>query len=188
MILILVGGSCSGKSSTQDTLVEHHNFNRLVTLTTRPKRENEIEGTDYLFVTEERFNALKSNNEVILPITYRGYQYGMPDTYFLPSQNTQEKFVTILLPVGIPEVKFQVRARHSDQKVIAVYIEPESPEFLAKCYFERTGRKFEEKIYYQENAEILEHRDLCDLIVVNREGKMTQLIEQILSHIEESSS
>ena len=48
-IVVLVGGSGSGKTTIAHEL-EKKGFRRLVTTTTRPKREGEVDQVDYFFV------------------------------------------------------------------------------------------------------------------------------------------
>lgn len=55
--LILIGPSCAGKTTIARSLCEAYpeEFNCVVSHTTRPKREGEVEGVDYFFVTREEF-------------------------------------------------------------------------------------------------------------------------------------
>lgn len=53
-MLLLCGKSCTGKSTIQKELVEM-GMTAIVTYTTRPKRENEVEGVAYHFISNEDF-------------------------------------------------------------------------------------------------------------------------------------
>lgn len=53
-MLLLCGKSCSGKSTIQKELVEM-GMTAIVTYTTRPKRENEVDGVAYHFISNEDF-------------------------------------------------------------------------------------------------------------------------------------
>ena len=53
-MLVLLGKSCSGKSTTQKELVRL-GVTPILEYTTRPPRENEKEGKQYHFVTERKF-------------------------------------------------------------------------------------------------------------------------------------
>ena len=55
MIFILIGKSCSGKTTLAKELEKWWGCKRIITYTTRPKRPNEIDGVDYHFVSEEYF-------------------------------------------------------------------------------------------------------------------------------------
>ena len=58
-MIILVGKTCSGKSSVANILQNQYGFKRVVTYTTRPPRENEKDGVDYNFISAEKFDELK---------------------------------------------------------------------------------------------------------------------------------
>ena len=53
-MLVLLGKSCSGKSTIQKELVRL-GVTPILEYTTRPPRENEKEGKQYHFVTERKF-------------------------------------------------------------------------------------------------------------------------------------
>jgi len=72
MLLILIGPSGVGKTSVQEMLCRDYGYNRLLSYTTRPKRDCEIEGWDYYFVDKETFNRLK----LIEKVEYNGNFYG----------------------------------------------------------------------------------------------------------------
>lgn len=52
--IVIVGPMCSGKTTLAKWL-EKHGFERVVTYTTRPMREGEVDGVDYHFISEEEF-------------------------------------------------------------------------------------------------------------------------------------
>ncbi|EMF8697634.1 guanylate kinase, partial [Acinetobacter baumannii] len=55
MFVLLSGTTCSGKTTIADALTEKYGFNRIVTTTSRPKREGEVDGLHYHFVTQTEF-------------------------------------------------------------------------------------------------------------------------------------
>ena len=54
MLTIITGKSGAGKSTIVKEL-EKYGFHPVLTTTTRPKREKEIQNVDYHFVSEEEF-------------------------------------------------------------------------------------------------------------------------------------
>lgn len=80
-VVILTGMSCAGKDTVRRAL-EKIGYTNIVSHTSRPMRENEIEGVDYNFVSKEEFNNLIDNNEMI---EYRNYETnwnGRGETWF----------------------------------------------------------------------------------------------------------
>lgn len=69
-MLILLGKSCSGKTTIQKELVRL-GVSPIVTYTTRPKRENEVNGITYNFVSKDDFELLKEKGFFITTISYK---------------------------------------------------------------------------------------------------------------------
>ena len=74
-IIVLVGGSGSGKTTIGNELAKH-GIPKLVTATTRPMRANEgeVDGESYYFMDAASMNEL----DVICPTIMKGNQYGLP--------------------------------------------------------------------------------------------------------------
>lgn len=54
-LLVICGASGVGKTTIQDYLVDKYGFERVITHTTRPQREHEVDGCDYYFETKNSF-------------------------------------------------------------------------------------------------------------------------------------
>lgn len=95
-IIILVGKSGCGKSTLAEKL-SHNNFIPIVTNTTRPPREGEIDGKDYNFITDFDFYALIAQNKMI---EWRKYNTEFGVWYYgASSQNidlTKHDYVVVL--------------------------------------------------------------------------------------------
>lgn len=74
-MIILVGPSASGKTYIGKEL-EKKNFLKVVTYTTREKRNGEINGVDYHFLNIEEFKRLKANNYFFETVLYNNNYYG----------------------------------------------------------------------------------------------------------------
>lgn len=77
-IIILTGQSGSGKDTIANKLVKNH-FKRVVTNTTRPPREGEIDGVDYNFIGEHDFHSLISDDDMI---EWRKYNTALGTWYY----------------------------------------------------------------------------------------------------------
>ena len=81
VVMILSGPSGVGKDSALDALEAIHvDFHRVVTVTTRPPRPNEVNGRDYHFVTVTRFAEMIENGELIEYALVYGDYKGVPKT------------------------------------------------------------------------------------------------------------
>lgn len=96
MILVIVGESASGKSTLAKQFVEDNpSFSRIVTYTTRPKREGEVDGIDYHFVSDEVFESMINNNMFVEHADYRGWHYGTAVNF-----GKDEDKIVVLTPAG----------------------------------------------------------------------------------------
>lgn len=77
-MLILLGPSASGKTESAKIMLNRYPISRVVTCTTRPKRIGEIDGFDYHFLSEEKFETLQKEDYFAETATYNGYHYGTP--------------------------------------------------------------------------------------------------------------
>lgn len=76
MILIITGPSGVGKNTIIDALSKKLDFNFSVSYTTRPKRVSEVNGKDYYFISNEEFQNMINNNELVEFEEYGGFAYG----------------------------------------------------------------------------------------------------------------
>ena len=76
-IFVIVGKSGSGKSTLADKICKRLNISNVVMTTTRPRRENEIDGVDYHFIDNDEFNSMVDANEFIQYTSFRDWNYGV---------------------------------------------------------------------------------------------------------------
>lgn len=72
-LFLVSGHSGSGKSSIMKTVMK----NEVVSFTTREKRQGEVDGKDYIFITLDEFNKLKDDNRLVEYVEYSGNMYGI---------------------------------------------------------------------------------------------------------------
>jgi len=69
-IVALFGESGAGKDTTLKAVCENTDFNKIITCTTRPKRDYEINGVDYHFLTIPQFSEKVLNGDMIEATTF----------------------------------------------------------------------------------------------------------------------
>ena len=62
LMLVLSSPSGAGKSSIARHLLPRMTITLFVSATTRPPRPNEVDGSDYHFVDQDRFDAMVADN------------------------------------------------------------------------------------------------------------------------------
>ena len=75
-MIILVGASATGKSVIAKQLFDKYNIKKVITYTTRPMREGEINDVDYHFINKEDFINKMNNEYFIETAMYNNNYYG----------------------------------------------------------------------------------------------------------------
>ena len=77
MLLVISGPSGAGKGTLVSKLLDHDpSFSFSVSVTTRGKRENEIEDVHYHFISESEYDKLLEADAFIEHATVHGHRYG----------------------------------------------------------------------------------------------------------------
>lgn len=79
LLIVVSGPSGAGKDTVMQRMKERGMpFHFVVTATTRPKRANEVEGKDYIFVGKEEFARMIEQNELLEYAMVYGDYKGIP--------------------------------------------------------------------------------------------------------------
>jgi len=108
MLVVLLGPSCSGKSTFQKELVENEGYYAVRTATTRPKRVGE-DLSSYYFLKDQSFAEWEVRGNLLCVETFRGWRYGVPRDELVRSASKTNRCV-ILTPGGVMELL----AKHAD--------------------------------------------------------------------------
>jgi guanylate kinase len=95
--IVLVGRAASGKDHMRKTL-EDKGFKYAVSYTTRPKRDGEVHGIDYFFITNEKFEEMIEQNEFYEHVSFNGWHYGTTNEQFYNDD------IFIMTPHGISHI------------------------------------------------------------------------------------
>lgn len=98
-LIIISGPSGCGKGSVINKLLEEDkNIILSISMTTRDKRFNEIDGKDYLFVSRDVFMSKISKNEFIEYAEYCNHFYGTPKEFIQKNINLGK---TVILEIEV---------------------------------------------------------------------------------------
>ena len=110
MIIVLVGKTASGKTTVANELCKNHGYKRIITYTTRPMRENEVQDVDYHFISDEQFNEMVKNNEFTEYKRYNTahgvWSYGSVITS--EQELSDDCYVIILTPQGLRDLSKKI--------------------------------------------------------------------------------
>jgi guanylate kinase len=123
-LLVLSGPGGVGKSTVAQKLREAGDFWVSVSATTRSPRNNEIDGKDYLFVSDDEFTRMINADEFLEWAEFAGNRYGTPQ------EKVEQALLlgkNVLLEIEIAGAR-QVKA-HLPQSIL-VFLEPPTWEEL----------------------------------------------------------
>mgnify|MGYP002525735182 CR=1 FL=1 len=112
MIIAIIGESAGGKSSIADYISKCYDFKKVVTCTTRPKREYETDGVDYYFISDEAFLDLENSDYFAETASYNGWKYGSAKTEYVGNK------VVVLTPRGLRSIR-----RNGIKDIFSVYLD-----------------------------------------------------------------
>ena len=102
MLVVLLGPSCSGKSTFQKELVENEGYHAVRTATTRPKRVGE-DLSSYYFLKDSAFAEWEQRGDLICSEVFRNWRYGVPRDE-IARRNDRTNRVVILTVGGVMEL------------------------------------------------------------------------------------
>lgn len=81
MVLILCGKSGSGKDTILKEFVRR-GYEPIVSTTSRPMRDGEVDGVDYYYTTKERFEEMIKSDSMVEYRKYNTLVNGVPDVWY----------------------------------------------------------------------------------------------------------
>lgn len=108
MLVVLLGPSCSGKSTFQKELVENEGYHAVRTATTRPRRMGE-DASAYYFLKDSAFAEWEQRGDLICSEVFRNWRYGVLRDE-ITRQGDRPNRVVILTPGGVMELL----SKHTD--------------------------------------------------------------------------
>jgi guanylate kinase len=166
VMMVLASPSGAGKSSISRAIFEQDpNISLSVSVTTRARRTDEIDGKHYHFIDVSAFEKMRAEGELLESAEVHGNFYGTPRA------RVEEKLSAgrdILLDIdyqGTLQLLEKVR-----QDMVTVFILPPSIKEL-KARLERRAQDSKGAIQRRlKNARIeMEHFDEYDFVIVNRD-------------------
>jgi guanylate kinase len=100
--IIIVGKAASGKDYLRKSY-ENRGYVYAVSYTTRPPRPGEINGKDYIFISENDFTAMIDYEEWYEWVSFNGWKYGTSKAQFYHDD------LFIMTPTGISHITAEDR-------------------------------------------------------------------------------
>lgn len=125
MLILFSGPSGVGKDTVLDVVLnKDKTLQKSVSLTTRSRRENEIDGKDYYFISIPKFEHMINNGEVLEFARYGRNLYGTPK---VPVDKWLAEGKTVILKI---EVKGAAKIKKKYPDAVAIFLMPPSMKEL----------------------------------------------------------
>ena len=164
-LVVLAGPSGVGKSSViKEALRQAPNTWLSVSATTRAPRPGEVDGVNYFYVSDEKFDQMIENNQLLEWASYAGNRYGTP------RRAVEEKLSAgspVLLEIEVQGAK---QIRQAMPEALLVFLEPPT---WADLEARLAGRGTESQTQVQARLDAalkeLESKGFFDQVIVNDE-------------------
>lgn len=123
----MISPSGGGKTAIlREILKDCANISYSISYTTRPARHNEINGRDYHFISEQKYQEMKDDGDFLEHAVVHGYGYGTSQSYI---ESELVKGQHIIMDI---DVWGALQIMEKDVDVITVFILPPNQEELIK--------------------------------------------------------
>ena len=179
-LIIITAASGTGKTTLVHSLCERlDNLKVSISCTTRPKRPGEMDGVDYHFIDEKRFQEMVADNLFLEHELVFDHHYGTPRKWVEDELHSGNDVILEIDWQGARDIR-----RLMPEQSISIFILPPSFATLEKRLRGR-GQDSDETIRrrMQDNLEELSHYREFDYLVVNAslESALQELVRIVES-------
>ena len=179
LLVVISGPSGVGKDSVIKAMKERDlPFNFVVTATTRAKREDEVHGVDYFFVTTEDFVSMIEDDELLEYATvYEDYK-GVPKTQVRQALDSGKDVIMRV------DVQGAATIREISPQACLIFLTAQNDAELVerlKLRKTETPRSLNKRIATA--REELQRMHEFDYVVLNRDSHLDEAVDTILAII-----
>lgn len=182
-MIIIIGKTASGKDTVVKMLCEQHICKKIITYTTRPMRENEVDGITYHFISDEEFKQ-KINEGFFAE--YKSYQSEFGEWFYGTSEesilNSDDNSIIILTPQGYKDIL----SKYPNLNYKSIYLYA-SNRTIRKRLIERGDNKDEAvRRVRHDNKDFRGIYKIVDKVICNNYNKLLEkVIKKVLEVINE---
>jgi guanylate kinase len=180
LVVVISGPSGVGKDSLVDALkARGTEFHFVVTATSRAPRPGEVHGVDYIFVSQEEFEAMIAQDELLEHAVVYGQYKGIPKAQIQQALASNQDVVMRLDVQGAATVKRLI------PESILIFLSASSEEELIHRLRKRRTESPEQLQRRIETArQEMEQIKTFDYVVINAACQLDAAVDQTLSIIE----
>jgi len=174
-LFVISGPSGVGKDTILNLMKKNYPSNHyVVTVTTREKRNNEVNGKDYFFVTNQKFQEMIDSDAFLEWANVYNNKYGVPKEQVNQALSENKNVI----------IKADIQGAKTIKEIMdgtkTIFINPPDISKLAEHLSSRMSESKESFTLRMETAlQEIQSRNEFDYVVNNIEGKLEQTLEKI---------
>ena len=177
LLVVLSGPSGVGKDTVLNTLKKSsHDFHFVVTANTRPKRPEEVDGVDYVFVSKERFAEMIDKDELLEHAVVYGDYKGIPKQQVRDALASGKDVLLRLDVQGAATVR-----RLVPEAVLIFLTAPTEQELVARLRARKTDPPDQLQLRIATSRQEMKRVYEFDYVVVNHEGRVEEAVNDVLA-------
>jgi guanylate kinase len=180
LLIVISGPSGVGKDTVMLRMKERGMpFHFVVTATTRPRREHEVHGVDYFFVSKEKFARMIEENELIeYAIVYSDYKG-------IPKQQVRQALASGKDVVMRLDVQGAETVRRLAPEALLIFITTESEEeLIGRLKARMTETPDELALRIATARKELKQVEAFDYVIVNHDYKLDETVDTVRAIID----
>ncbi len=176
LLIVISGPSGVGKDSVvQQLQKQNYPVHFVVTATSRPPRPGEVHGVDYFFVSDDEFEALIRNAELLEHAIVYGQHKG------IPKQQVREALASGKDVLMRLDVQGAATVKRMAPDAVLVFLSASSEEELAERLRQRhTDTEPQIQCRLQIAREEMQRLDEFDYVVVNQDSHLDETVDQVI--------
>lgn len=180
LLIVISGPSGAGKDTVMQRMKERGlPFHFVVTATTRPRRDNEVHGKDYFFVSKEEFARMIDEDELIEHAMVYGDYKG------IPKQQVREALASGKDVVMRIDVQGAETVRKLAPAALMIFIATENEQDLIRRLTTRKTETVDSLALRIATArKELNRVEAFDYVIVNREFHLDETVDTIRAIID----
>lgn len=175
LLIVISGPSGVGKDTIVQRMMERgFPFHFVVTATTRPKREGEVHGRDYFFLSNDEFARMIENNELIeYAIVYNDYKG-------IPKQQVREALASGKDVVMRVDVQGAETVRKLAPEALLIFITCESEDELERRLRKRKTETDDSlSLRIATARKELQRIESFDYVIVNEDFCLEETVDKV---------
>ena len=175
LLIILSGPSGVGKDALLKRMEEQkYPFHCVVTVTSRPRRERERDGVDYHFISQQEFQQMIDDGELLEWANVYGNYYGVPRREI---SQALSKGKDVIVKVDVQGAK---TIKQILPQAVFIFLRPPSMEELERRLRQRHSESARDlALRLRKAEEEMESLPLFDHVLTSHQGKLDEVISQI---------